>query len=100
MTHWVQWGLMLCCLGLSGLPVGAAAETDGDEGGIFSSILMWFQDPPADVAPEREDEETDATPADEADVMPVDEADATSGDETDVTPSHVHQATLDLIAEI
>ena len=67
---------MLCCLGLCGFSIGATTDTDGDGGGIFSSILMWFQDRPGDAAPERED------------------------DETDVTPIHVHQETLDLIAEI
>ena len=78
---------MLCCLGLSGFSIGATADADEDGGGIFSSILMWFQDGEADAVPEQEDDETDVAPERE-------------DDETDVTPSHVHQATLDLIAEI
>ena len=76
MKTWIRKALMICCLGLSGFSVGAAADTNGDGGGIFSSILMWFQGRTADAALTRED------------------------DGGDVTPSHVHQATLDLIAEI
>ena len=71
---WIRQALMLCCLGLSGLPVAAAADTDGE--GILSSIWTWFQGRSADAAPKPED------------------------DGGDVTPSHVHQATLDLIAEL
>ena len=93
MTHRVQWGLMLCCLVLSGFSIGAAAETDGDGGGIFSSILMWFQDRPAEVAPEREDDETDVTPGGETDVTPGGETDATPGGETDATPGGETDAT-------
>ena len=76
MKTWIQQGLILCCLGLLGFSAGAAADTDGGGNGVFSSILMWFQGRTADAALKRED------------------------DGGDVTPSHVHQATLDLIAEI
>ena len=76
MKTWIQAALMLCALWLLGVPVATAEEAARGGGGLFSSILAWFGDGPPDADPERKE---------------------AGGD---VTPSHVYQATLDLVAEI
>ena len=103
--------MLLVCLGLSWMPVGAAwaesgvatpsqsdmarlvvadaSETrDGSRYGIFSSIFKWFQD--ADAARPSEPKRA-PTPTPTS---------APEHDIEDPTPSHVYQAAMDLVSEI
>ena len=83
----------------------AAQPDDGAEGGIFSRIFEWFRGPDGDGAPEQAREREDET--NRISRMPPllgrqssTTSRAPDGETSDITPSHVYQATTDLIAEI
>ena len=85
---------------------GEAAEPDdGAEGGIFSRIFGWFRDTDEDDAPEPAREREDETSRISRGPPLLGRQSSTTsrapdGETSDITPSHVYQATTDLIAEI
>ncbi len=96
MNKLLKQAMIFCCLGLMGIATGPAKA---QEGGFGSWLSKMFQKPSeiTDPAPDRSGK---IEPSGNALGIARAEAQERNRGDNDITPSHVYQATLDLISEI